>query len=120
MSRHERGEPRTEPDDLEARVGELEAAIRALEAYVGHVERIDDDLERRANAALAGIEDLEARVRSLEGRRSQPAADPATSPSTAAEPIVATPEDEAPTPAPESTTDDGGEPGLLERLRMEL
>lgn len=52
---------------LEERVAELEAAVEAVEGYVGHVERTDDALERRANAALAAVDDLEARVTALEG-----------------------------------------------------
>ncbi|MFP4218939.1 MAG: hypothetical protein ACLFR6_08935 [Salinarchaeum sp.] len=109
------------------RIGELEAAIRALEAYIGHIERIDEDLEQRANAALAGVEDLESRVQSLESTSSQPAIE---------QPVTASPPPREPTPVaddnrPAAPTvsanpdesdpdDDGGEPGLLERLRTEL
>lgn len=60
-------------EQLQEQIAELEAAVEAIEAYVGHVERTDDELERRANAALAAIDDLEARVERLEaGREATP------------------------------------------------
>lgn len=48
------------------RLADVEAAVEAIEGYVGEVERIDDELERRADAALAASDDLEERVAELE------------------------------------------------------
>ncbi len=61
-------------EELETRVGELEAAVEALEAYIGHVKRTDDELEQRANAALTAVEDLESRVQALESVSEPPTA----------------------------------------------
>lgn len=60
---------RVEEERVEAmadRLAELEAAVEAIEGYVGEVERVDDELERRADAALAATDDLQARVQELE------------------------------------------------------
>ena len=62
-------------DALETRIEELDAATQAVRGYVGNVESVNEDVERRANAAVAGVEALEARVDDLEsgdrtGRRS--------------------------------------------------
>jgi hypothetical protein len=40
-------------DDVEARVAEVEAGLQAVRGYVGGVEAVNDDVERRADAALA-------------------------------------------------------------------
>lgn len=48
--------------DIEARVSELEAATRALRGYVGEVRSVNTDVERRADAALAAVENLEGRI----------------------------------------------------------
>ena len=127
MSSYEPGQATTDTDDLEMRIGELEAAIRALEAYVGHIERIDEDLEQRANAALAGVEDLESRVQSLESTSSQPAIEQPVAASSPPHESTHAADDNRPTAPTVSTNpdkstadDDGGEPGLLERLRTEL
>ena len=129
MSSYEPGQSTADAHDLETRIGELEAAIRALEAYVGHIERIDDDLEQRANAALAGVEDLESRIQSLEGAPQPTIERPAATETASPLPreSTPTPDDDQPAAAtvsasPEvSDTDNaGGEPGLLERLRTEL
>ncbi|WP_101296263.1 DUF7310 family coiled-coil domain-containing protein [Halegenticoccus soli] len=45
---------------LDDRVAELEAATMALRGYVGNVRAVNRDVERRADAALAGVEALEA------------------------------------------------------------
>lgn len=54
-------------DDLEERVTELEAATQALRGYVGNVRQVNEEVERRADAALAKVQSLEDRVADLEG-----------------------------------------------------
>jgi len=46
-------------DDLEDRVAELEAATQALRGYVGNVRAINEEIEGRADAALAKAQALE-------------------------------------------------------------
>lgn len=46
-------------DDAVARIDDLEAATQALRGYVGNVRSVNQDVERRADAALAGVERLE-------------------------------------------------------------
>ncbi|MFB6177872.1 MAG: hypothetical protein ABEI99_12170 [Halobaculum sp.] len=46
--------------ELERRVTELEATTAALRGYVGGVRAVEGDVERRANAALAAVNRLEA------------------------------------------------------------
>lgn len=53
-------------DAVEERIEELDAAIQAVRGYVGNVESVNEDVERRANAAVAGVEALEERVADLE------------------------------------------------------
>ena len=48
---------------LDDRVTELEAATRALRGYVGGVRAVNQSVERRADAALAAVESLEADLR---------------------------------------------------------
>jgi len=57
-------------DELEAtvetvddRVRELEAAVQALRGFAGGVDAVDEAVERRANAAIARVERLEAELR---------------------------------------------------------
>ena len=45
--------------DVEDRIAETEAATQALRGYVGNVRSVNEDVERRANAALAAVERLE-------------------------------------------------------------
>lgn len=47
-------------DDLDARLGEVESGLQALRGYVGGVDAVDEAVERRADAALAKAEELEA------------------------------------------------------------
>lgn len=47
-------------DAVEARVGELESGFQALRGYVGGIDAVDESVERRADAALAKAEALEA------------------------------------------------------------
>lgn len=44
--------------DLEEQVAELDAAVQALRGYVGNIRAVNDDVERRADAALAKVESL--------------------------------------------------------------
>lgn len=44
--------------EVEERVAELDAAVQALRGYVGNVRAVNDDVERRADAALAKVESL--------------------------------------------------------------
>ncbi|AGN02032.1 hypothetical protein L593_10435 [Salinarchaeum sp. Harcht-Bsk1] len=50
------------------RLADLEAAVEAVEGYVGEIERVDAELEQRADAALATADGLESRVEHLEAR----------------------------------------------------
>lgn len=45
---------------LEARADELDAATQALRGYVGNVQVVNESIERRADAALAKAESLDA------------------------------------------------------------
>ncbi|SFL02475.1 hypothetical protein SAMN04487950_2016 [Halogranum rubrum] len=47
---------------IDERVTELEAATQAVRGYVGGVRAINRDVERRADAALAGVEALAEQV----------------------------------------------------------
>lgn len=49
-------------DDIDERTAELEAATQALRGYVGNIRAVNDDVEQRANAALAATDQLEARL----------------------------------------------------------
>lgn len=47
---------------LEERIAELDAATEAVRGYVGNVRSVNEDVERRADAALAAVDRLEARL----------------------------------------------------------
>jgi hypothetical protein len=49
-------------DAVEERCDELDAASQALRGYVGNVRAVNQSVERRADAALAKAESLEARL----------------------------------------------------------
>ncbi|MXR52224.1 hypothetical protein GRX03_11500 [Halovenus sp. WSH3] len=53
-------------DDLEEQVDEIDAAAQALRGYVGNVRSVNEDVERRADAALAKAEALESSFETLE------------------------------------------------------
>jgi chromosome segregation ATPase len=67
-------------DDIDERTGELEAATQALRGYVGNIRAVNEDVEQRADAALAATDRLEVRLDEELG--SQSASDP---PATSAE-----------------------------------
>lgn len=53
-------------DDLERRLADLEGDTQALQGYVGQVQSVNDEVERRATAAFAAVDRLEDRVDTLE------------------------------------------------------
>ena len=59
-NRLEAAEARTA--DLEERTAELEAAVQAVRGYVGNVRSVNDEIESRADAALAAVDRIEARL----------------------------------------------------------
>ncbi|MFB6080906.1 MAG: hypothetical protein ABEJ81_07910 [Haloferacaceae archaeon] len=50
----------TRADELDDRLGDVESGLQALRGYVGGVDAVDESVERRADAALARVERLEA------------------------------------------------------------
>lgn len=49
-------------DDIDEQMAELDAATQALRGYVGNIRSVNEDIEHRANAALAATDRLEARL----------------------------------------------------------
>jgi hypothetical protein len=47
----------TQVDDLDERVAELESATQAIRGYVGSIRAVNERVERRANRALAAVDD---------------------------------------------------------------
>lgn len=56
-------------EDLRDDVAELDAATQALRGYVGSVRSVNEDVERRAEAAVAAVDSLEERLSTLEAGR---------------------------------------------------
>ena len=56
-------------DDLEERLVELETASRALRGYAGGISAVNEDVERRADLALAKVESLERTLHEEPGLR---------------------------------------------------
>ena len=56
-------------DAAEERIEELDAAVQAVRGYVGNVRSVNEDVEQRANAAVAGVDALEARLDDIEAGR---------------------------------------------------
>jgi uncharacterized coiled-coil protein SlyX len=56
---------------LETQVAELEATIQALRGYVGNIQHVNSEVERRADAALAAVESIEEvdELRAADGSR---------------------------------------------------
>lgn len=104
--------------DLDDRLAAVESAVQALRGYVGSVERVDEDVERRANAAVARVERLEER---LDERFEEPAADagPGTVRDDAARAAAAA-RDADPGVAPEADDPAGADRSLAGRLRDAL
>lgn len=61
-------------EDIDERTAELEAATQALRGYVGNIRAVNEDVEQRADAALAATDRLEVRLD--EALASQSASDP--------------------------------------------
>lgn len=66
--------------DAEDRIAELEAVTQALRGYVGNVRSVNEDVEQRAEAALAAVERLEAQVNGGSRGRSIPGRSPVRQP----------------------------------------
>jgi len=49
-------------DDVDDRVAELDAAVEALRGFAGGVQAVDEAVERRADAAVARVDRLEAEL----------------------------------------------------------
>lgn len=49
-------------ESLETQVNELEAATQALRGYVGNIRSVNREVEKRADSALAAVEELEAEL----------------------------------------------------------
>jgi chromosome segregation ATPase len=49
-------------DNIDERTAELEAATQALRGYMGNVRTVNEDIEQRADAALAATDRLEVRL----------------------------------------------------------
>ena len=71
--------------DLEDRVGSLESRVQdlaarqqAVEAYVDHVNHVNESIERRADAALAAVDRLESATQ--RDSPTNPAAEPPSTP----------------------------------------
>lgn len=47
---------------IEEQVAELDAATQAVRGYVGNVRAVNEDVEERADAALAAVDRIEARL----------------------------------------------------------
>lgn len=118
-----------ELDAVDERIEELDAALQAVRGYVGSIRSVNEDVEARANAAVAGVESLEDRVDALEARNeegttaersawTEPSADPSTD-QTAPD---AGPADGAAATAAAHGSDasDADDPGVVERLRDAL
>lgn len=52
----------TRLESLESRVDELDAAVQAIRGFLGGVSAVNEAVERRADAAVAAVERLEARL----------------------------------------------------------
>lgn len=54
-------------DDIESRLADLESRSQAVEGFVGNVRSVNDEVEQRADTAIAVVDRLEERVETLEG-----------------------------------------------------
>lgn len=62
-------------DEHERRLGTVQGTFQALEGFVGNVRSVNDDVERRADAAVATVDRLERRLDRLERRVSESGTD---------------------------------------------
>jgi len=114
-----------ELDALDERIEELDAALQAVRGYVGSVRSVNEDVEARANAAVAGVESLEERVEALEaGGEGETAAERSawTEPSAGQTGSETERTDGAAvnSAAPGSDASDADDAGVVERLRDAL
>jgi len=68
-------------EELDERTTELEAATQALRGYVGNVRSVNEQVEQRADTALAATERLERRLEA--GDAESPGREPAAGPARA-------------------------------------
>ncbi|WP_336034849.1 DUF7310 family coiled-coil domain-containing protein [Halobacterium yunchengense] len=132
---------RSDVDELGERLDAVEATVQSLHGYVGELDAVNDRVERRADAARAAVDRLEARSQfaaptdepgatgsSEPQRRGPPAADVAAG---AADDVLAGAAGDAPStdspPTGQSTdrragdrSDRTGDESLLDRLRESL
>jgi chromosome segregation ATPase len=59
-------------DALESRTDALDATVQSLHGYVGEIEAVNEDVARRADAARAAVERLEADRQRLESAVERP------------------------------------------------
>jgi len=59
-------------DDAEERLADLDAATQALRGYVGNVRAVNESVERRADAALAKAESVEAQLDEVQSVETRP------------------------------------------------
>jgi hypothetical protein len=52
-------------EELDDRVAELDAAVQAIRGFAGGVRAVDEEIERRANAAISRVDRLEAELESI-------------------------------------------------------
>jgi hypothetical protein len=55
----------TTVEELDDRMAELDAAVQALRGFAGGVRAVDEEIERRANAAISRVDRLEAELESV-------------------------------------------------------
>lgn len=97
-------------DDLVDRLDRLDAGLQAVRGFLGGVDAVNESVERRADAAIAAVERLEAHVDGPDGSRLDPGSSTA--------PRAGNPDD--PSENGGRTTidsDDAGTASLRERLR---
>jgi hypothetical protein len=74
----ELGELKERVDELESQVTDLAAGVQAVRGYVGNVRTVNRDVERRADAALSKVEELERHRAGLDGRHTHAGTDSGT------------------------------------------
>lgn len=121
----------TDLDAATERIAELEATTQALRGYVGNVRSVNEDVEQRAEAAVAAVDRLEERFDAADGERASrrgattPQSEDSARRDRGPTRVASTPrsgtDDRGGTCESESTDeDDGGDNGLLDRVRERL